>query len=392
MDSSVIKHSNLLKVYGIDLDFSSSSQEKNLKTIRTLIDRLLKFQVMRLDALMNKEESDEKKEEMLRKVDGLKMEREALREINDIYYLIFYYIQNAYDEMMESRRLKKNHVPLEEDAKAQEYKYVYEQFSSISDVKNYINIVLPLKEHVDLENIRINASKSVNGCSRYAVSMYSTPRMLLDAQSTDEAIRVYSFGIFQYKDSMNTTSLPYEILGIVKKHPDGTTKSNVAVMYLAGDIEIELVNMTYSTDVKDALPVKITSSNSFDGKPRMSYKRKAAEIPAEKADFFKNIVFSDFILTNAIAHNNGFIGSVVEDKEGNGRFGKYRLVFNENGAEEVFCSLEFARTNPGAIKGMDTTFYGNNLDSVFLMVKYASLAIGERMECKEKEIGISQGE
>lgn len=388
MDSSVFKHSNLLLLYGIQLKNSYTADADNLKAMRSHMDMLFKFKLMKIDAKL-KNSSLEEREILQATARELRSVYDKLKNSNNIYELIYYYIKYSYEEQLESIK-RKDEISTKKD----ELKYAYEQFQSPAEIKKYVEVILPLMEHVDLDKIqKKNARKQQipNGL-KYAVSMYKTPRLLINDSNETEALRVYSFGWFQYKTNILGESMPFEILGVVKKYPDGTTKSNSVIMHLPEVVELEVYNMDVRDESKIPMPFKISVKDTESKKPSIVYKRKPADIPNDAIEFFKNIVFSDFILANALTNNSDFIGSIVECQETQGRYGKYSLSFDELRDGDIISILEYAKENPGILKGIDTTFYGNDLKGVLLMVKYAALAIGERLECKEKEIGITQGE
>ncbi len=388
MDSSVFKHSNLLLLYGIQLKNSYTADADNLKAMRSHMDMLFKFKLMKIDAKL-KNSSLEEREILQATARELRSVYAKLKNSNNIYELIYYYIKYSYEEQLESIK-RKDEISTKKD----ELKYAYEQFQSPAEIKKYVEVILPLMEHVDLDKIqKKNARKQQipNGL-KYAVSMYKTPRLLINDSNETEALRVYSFGWFQYKTNILGESMPFEILGVVKKYPDGTTKSNSVIMHLPEVVELEVYNMDVRDESKIPMPFKISVKDTESKKPSIVYKRKPADIPNDAIEFFKNIVFSDFILANALTNNSDFIGSIVECQETQGRYGKYSLSFDELRDGDIISILEYAKENPGILKGIDTTFYGNDLKGVLLMVKYAALAIGERLECKEKEIGITQGE
>ena len=388
MDSSVFKHSNLLLLYGIQLKNSYTADADNLKAMRSHMDMLFKFKLMKIDAKL-KNSSLEEREILQATARELRSVYDKLKNSNNIYELIYYYIKYSYEEQLESIK-RKDEISTKKD----ELKYAYEQFQSPAEIKKYVEVILPLMEHVDLDKIqKKNARKQQipNGL-KYAVSMYKTPRLLINDSNETEALRVYSFGWFQYKTNILGESMPFEILGVVKKYPNGTTKSNSVIMHLPEVVELEVYNMDARDESKIPMPFKISVKDTESKKPSIVYKRKPADIPNDAIEFFKNIVFSDFILSNALTNNSDFIGSIVECQETQGRYGKYSLSFDDLRDGDIISILEYAKENPGILKGIDTTFYGNNLKGVLLMVKYAALAIGERMECKEKEIGITQGE
>ncbi len=388
MDSSVLKHSNLLLLYGIQLKNSYTADAENLKIMRSHMDMLFKFKLMKIDAKL-KNSSSEERENLQATARELRSVYDKLKNSNNIYELIYYYIKYSYEEQLESIK-RKDEVSTKKD----ELKYAYEQFQSPAEIKKYVEVILPLMEHVDLDKIQKKNTRKQqipNGL-KYAVSMYKTPRLLINDSNETEALRVYSFGWFQYKTNILGESMPFEILGVVKKYPDGTTKSNSVIMHLPEVVELEVYNMDVRDDSKIPMPFKISVKDTESKKPSIVYKRKPADIPNDAIEFFKNIVFSDFILANALTNNSDFIGSIVECPETQGRYGKYSLSFDDLREGDIISILEYAKGNPGILKGIDTTFYGNDLKGVLLMVKYAALAIGERMECKEKEIGITQGE
>lgn len=390
MDSSVFKHPNLLLAYGIKLKNSKAHYLDNVKMVKQAVDLLFKFKLMRIDAMLKKTDAEEDKKVLLDTAEQLKVEYNKMKNSEDLYELIYFYIKYSYDEQLDSIKRRNLIVRLKD-----ELEYAHTNFLSSEDVKYYVEVVLPLIEHADLNQINQTpkSTEQFDASSlKYVVLMHKTPRLLIDEKDEDEAMRVYSFGSFQYRTVTLGDSTIYEILGIVKKYPDGSSKANSVIMYLNEDVELEVKNMIYQNPSNVQTSLKISTKDTIDGKSSIIYTRKPSDIPADAVDFYRNIVFSDFILANALNNQFDFVGHVIETEESQGRYGKYKLVFEDPEAEELLDVLQYAKTHPGIIKGIDTTFYGNDLNGVLLNVKYASLSKAEKMECKEKEIGITQGE
>ena len=151
MDKSVLGHSNLIAIYGIDIRDTQGAMEQNLRNVRASINRLVQMRLIRIDGEIRKCTDEAQKAELIKKARVLKAEFDALKTNNNLYELLFYYIHNAYDEYVFS--IKQKYSKEEQKEKIEAYTYVYEQLTSPEDIKEYLEVLLPLIKVVDFDSI-----------------------------------------------------------------------------------------------------------------------------------------------------------------------------------------------------------------------------------------------
>ena len=242
MDGSILLHKNVLSVYGLDFDFSDQNRAKYLKEIKFKIDMAIKTKVARLgvelgnlEQQMGNEtiesrdgEGNDKNESsavarIRREIAELEDENKNLMKCNDLYKLIYHCVQRVCDERVFEYdlaiRKRKTDDPNADKTRIEEYKYARDQLTSPEDVKKYVENILPFIGSIDIANMNLSGLLGNPSTStyRYAVSIYNHALLLLDTKTSKHAIRVYTFGTYQYKADTADVIIPYEILGIVDK-------------------------------------------------------------------------------------------------------------------------------------------------------------------------------
>lgn len=176
-------------------------------------------------------------------------------------------------------------------------------FKNYYDVAKFLNETVNVKQNIDYKNANLSQYEFLGnkndkkGLPYYvcAVRGIDEPIKILDGVDFNgEKIKAYKIGYFMFgtpnipRNGSNTipkkfegqTSKKYDVLSIIKKGINGKVKTYNGIMYINEDIKKDMY-------------------------------------------FWKNIVFSDCVLENAMDNNFGYIGS-VENKNG-----KRKLKFKD---------------------------------------------------------------